>query len=271
MKRVHLLTKLGFILLCTLSFYGCAADITISPRPEGPPPSHPQILPEDLRVVDLGMYPDPVREGQRIRFNLTITNLSPHSGRVNLFIRDRDELVAEAYDILLKPGNNRTELAATGYRFSLNEHCFGVEVDIERTRRPIDVTKRFCVQRTAMGWTLLGPSIGPFFIEDLEMYPDPVGPRQEIRFKVKLRNDGRIVRANIYIQDRDEIVSKLEDVSIPPGHREYQFPYTGYSFQQADRCFTVVVGVEKTRYQVDATRKFCARYMTRPPGWTLQP
>jgi len=55
--------------------------------------------------------------------------------------------------------------------------------------------KEILCPRTAMGWTLSGPSMGPFFIEDLEMYPDPVGPRQEVRFKVKLRNDGRIVRA----------------------------------------------------------------------------
>jgi len=270
-KRVHPLTKFGFIILCTIIFYGCAADIAISPRPEGPPPPPPKILPEDLRVVDLGMYPDPVREGQRIRFILTVTNRSPHSRRIHLFIRDRDQLVAEAYDILLQLGNNRIEFAATGYQFSRQEHCFEVEVDIERTRRPIDVAKRFCVQRTTMGWTLSGPSIGPLFVEDLEMYPDPASPRQEVRFKVKLRNDGKMVRANIYIQDRDEIVSKLEDVPIPPGHREYQFPYAGYSFQQLDRCFIVVVGVEKKLYQIDAARQFCARYMIRPPGWTLQP
>jgi hypothetical protein len=271
MKQIQLLAKFGFILFCALSFYGCAADIAISPRPEAPPLPPPRILPEDLRVLDLGMNPDPVREGQRIRFNLTISNLSNHSGKVNLFIRDRDELVAEADDILLRPGHNQINFPTTGYRFSRHEHCFGVEVDIERTRRPIDVARRFCVQRTAGGWTLSDPSVGPFFIEDLEMYPDPVRPKQETRFKVKLRNDGKIVRATLRIQDRDEMVTKLEDVPISRGYGEYQFPYTGYSFQRSDHCFTVVVDVEKKPYQVEATRKFCARQITKPPGWTLQP
>lgn len=227
----------------------------------------PRLNPGDLRVLQLGMNPDPVRENQRVSFYVTLSNRSQYSGRVGLFIKDRDEVVVSAYDVLLRPGDNRISFPLTDYRFSRNDHCFSVEVDIEKTRRPIDVAREFCARRAYPGWTMSAPRIGPFFVEDLDMVPDPVSPGQDIRFKARLRNDGNPMRVDILIQDHDQIVTQLNDAILPHGTSEFLFPYTRYQFQRFDHCFTVIVDVERTPYKVDAAREFCAR----PYGWSLRP
>ncbi len=227
----------------------------------------PGARPEALQILQLEMFPDPVREGQRIRFGLTLLNRTSYSGRANLFIKDQDEVVAEARGVFLQPGNNRVDFPDTGYRFSRREHCFTVEVDIAGTRRPVDYARDFCVQRAYGGWTLSQVAIGPFLVEDLEMGPDPAKPRQEVRFKVRLRNSGIPVRANIRLQDRDETVSSIDNVRIEPGTVEYPFPSSGYFLQGFDHCFTVVIEVEGKPYNVETTRDLCAR----PLGWTLRP
>jgi len=220
----------------------------------------------DLRITNLEMSPDPVREGQRLSFEATVSNRSSQSGRVSLFVKDRDEVVAEAHNVLVQPGQNRISFPRSDYRFSRGEHCFTVEVDIERSRRPVDLAKEFCANRTPQGWSLSGPRVGPFFIEDLEMLPDPARPGQDVRFKMRLRNDGRPLRADIRIQDRDETVVHLSDVPLSRGQGEYQFPSTRYQLQRFDHCFIVIVDVERTPYRVDAAREFCAK----PLGWTLK-
>ncbi len=227
----------------------------------------PKIHPGDLRVLQLEMNPDPVREGEWVSFLVVVSNRSRYSARVSLFVKDRDEVVTSVDDVLLKPGNNRIFFPQTRYRFSRNEYCFTVEVDIERTKRPIDVAKEFCARRTYQGWSMNAPRVGPLFVEDLDITPDPVRPGQEVRFRVRLRNDGSPVRADIRIQDRDQLVTRLNDVILHRGHYEFLFPYTRYQFQRFDHCFTVIVDVERTPYQVDAKREFCAR----PYGWTLKP
>ena len=227
----------------------------------------PRIHPNDLRVLQLEISPDPVLEGQRIQFEATISNLSHYSTRLSLFVKDRDEVVTSVQDILIKPGHNRIIFPHTGYRFSRHEHCFTVEVDIERTKRPIDKVREFCARRTGQGWTLTEIRVGPLFVEDLEMFPDPARLGQEIRFRVRLRNDGSPLRGNIRIQDRDQTITYLNDVHLPYGYTEYQFPYSRYTFQRFDHCFTVIVDVERTPYRTDAAREFCAK----PLGWTLRP
>ena len=111
------------------------------------------------------------------------------------------------------------------------------------------------------------PRMGPLFVEDLDMYPDPVNSGQEVRFKARLRNDGNPVRANLRIQDRDQVVAQLNDVLLPHGAFNFSFPFMRYQFQRFDHCFTVIVDVERTPYRVDAAREFCAR----PYGWSLRP
>jgi hypothetical protein len=239
-------------------------------RPFPPPPPPPRVLPADLRVLNLDMYPDPVREGERVRFRMAVFNRSPHAARAGLTIKDRNEIVAEAREVMIRPGENRIEFPWTGYRFSRSEHCFLVEVDLERTPRPVDAAKAFCAWRTKGGWTLAEGRIGPFAVADLDMDPDPVYRRHEVRFRVKLINEGKPVRADIWIQDRDQIVTRLENVPLPYGQSEFRFPRTRYAFQTGDSCFTVYLNVEKTRHRVDARRQFCARPVPRGPGWTLK-
>jgi hypothetical protein len=260
---------LGLALLC-----GCAADIRVAGPPERPlppPPPPPRISPADLKVLDLDISPDPVREGERVRFRLTVGNQSPHSGRATLILKDRNEIVAEAREVQIRPGQNRIEFPWTRYRFSRNDHCFLVEVDLDRTRRPVDAARAFCAWRASGGWTLAEARIGPFFVEDLDMYPDPVYPREEVRFRVRLRNEGRPVRADIWIQDRDQVVTRLENVALPHGAGDYPFPFSRYAFQRSDPCFQVFVDVEKTRQKVDARRGFCAKPAPHNRGWTLRP
>jgi len=45
-------------------------------------------------------------------------------------------------------------------------------------------------RRTYQGWSMRAPRVGPLFVEDLDVLPDPVVPGQEARFRAKLRNDG---------------------------------------------------------------------------------
>ena len=226
-----------------------------------------RIRPEDLRIVQLEFSPDPILQGQRVSFQITIANDSRQSGRMTLVVKDRDEVIIEARDVNIYPGENRVNFPATNYRFSRSDHCFTVEADIEHTRRPIDLAREFCAQRTLRGWTLGETGIGPLHVEDLEMNPDPAPPGQDVGFRVRLRNDGRPIRGDIRIQDKDQVVVQVENVLIPRGHSDFQFPYTRYSFRRFDHCFTVLVDIERTPYPVDAAREFCAK----PMGWTLRP
>jgi hypothetical protein len=142
-----------------------------------------------------------------------------------------------------------------------------VVVNIEGTSYPVDAAKEFCARRTFSGWTLSDKGVGPIYVEELEMFPDPAVPGQDIRFRVKLRNDGRPVRGSLRIQDKDQVLIQVDEVLIPRGVSEFQFPRTRYTFWRFDHCFGVVVDIERTPYPVDAAREFCAK----PVGWTLRP
>src|SRR4030042_2183302 len=60
------------------------------------------IRPEDLRVLQLEISPDPVRQGQRVVFRVTISNSSRHSGRVTIVIKDKDQIISEAGNVPLR-------------------------------------------------------------------------------------------------------------------------------------------------------------------------
>ncbi len=222
---------------------------------------------EDLKVLQMELSPDPVREGQRLVFRATISNSSRYSGRVTIAIKDRDQVISEVTNAVLRPGENQVAFPETGYRFSGSDHCFTVEADIERNRMPVDAERQFCAKRSGSGWTMTDKGIMSLHVEGLEMHPDPASPGQEIGFTVRLRNDGRPMRGHIQIQDRDQIVAKFENANIPRGLTEYQFPRARYTFQRFDTCFTVLVDSERTLYPVDARSTYCAS----PMGWTLKP
>ena len=226
-----------------------------------------RIRPGDLRDLSLEFSPDPVRQGQRVSFRITIVNELRHPGRVSLLVKDRDEVISEVRDALLHPGENRIDFPETYYRFSRSDTCFTVEADIERSRRPIDVAREFCARRTHIGWTMSDRGVGYLFVEDLDMHPDPASIGQDVRFRVRMRNDGRPIRGAIRLQDKDQIVTQVENAVIPHGSTEFQFPFSRYTFQRFDHCFTVVVDLERSPNPVEAAREFCAK----PMGWTLRP
>lgn len=261
MRKRHLIVILLGLLFLFPSFAQSQPDRILEKLFE------PKIHSDDLKVLELEMNPDPVREGEWVSFQALILNRFRYSARVRLLVKDRDEVVTAVDDVLLKRGNNRIFFPQSRYRFSRNENCFTVEVDIERTRRPVDLAKEFCARRTYQGWSMKAPRVGPLFVEDMYFAPDPAIPGQDVRFRVRLRNEGIPVRADIRIQDRDQIITRLNDVILHRGDYDFLFPNTRYQFQRFDHCFTVIVDVERTPYRVDSTREFCAR----PYGWTLRP
>ena len=112
----------------------------------------PMLQPGDLKVLQLEMNPDPVREGQWLNFQAVVSNLSRHSGRVNLFIKDRDEVVAQLNDVLLPHGAFDFSFPFTRYQFQRFDHCFTVIVDVERTPYRVDAAREFCAR--PYGWSL---------------------------------------------------------------------------------------------------------------------
>jgi hypothetical protein len=148
MKRELRLLEIGLIIFCVVMTQGCVVRETTPPHP-GPDFHH-----GFLRVTELVMTPDPVREGQRIRFAMVMVNNSSHSRRVSIAVRDGDELVNEVSDIAIHPGANRISFPWTGYRFSRQDPCFIVLVNIEGTYKPVDLARKFCVHRTNYGWTM---------------------------------------------------------------------------------------------------------------------
>lgn len=140
-----------FTLVLAAFLCGCVAEsYYYSP----PPPPPPRLYPGDLRITDLDMNPDPILSGERPSFSVTVFNGSGVSGYVRLLILDRDELIAEAVGVYIRPGHNRVSFPRSTYRFHRSDHCFTVEVDIEGTRHPVDLARRFCARRTSRGWTL---------------------------------------------------------------------------------------------------------------------
>ncbi len=260
--------KIGILLFCVVIYSGCVSHVQVGPGPQEPAPGpSPGLRPMDLKVLQLTMFPDPVREGQRVSFQALVSNRSQYSARAHLFLKDRDEIVTQVFDVLLRPGENQVIFPHTNYRFSRQEYCFTVEVDLGRTRRPVDIAREFCARRTPQGWTMESFRVGPLVVEDLDFSPDPVIPGREVRFKATLRNDGSPLRVNIRILDRDQVITQLNDVPLPYGVSSFLFPHTSYKFQRFDHCFTVAVDVERKPYRVDAVRQFCAK----PAGWTLNP
>jgi len=268
MKKLTWVLVVGCLLIVPALAQAQADKILDRFLPGGERRGEGRIGPRNLSIVQIEFFPDPIREGQRVAFRVTVLNEARHAGRVTLLVRDKDEVISEARDVLLQPDENRVDFPETNYRFDRSDHCFTVEyADIERNRRPIDAAKEFCARKTYSGWSLSDKGIGPIYVEDLDMYPDPAAPGQDVRFRVKLRNDGRPIRGSIRIQDKDQVAARLDDTQIPRGYIEFQFPYMRYAFQRFDHCFTVVVDFEKTPYPVDAARQFCAK----PMGWSLKP
>jgi hypothetical protein len=223
---------------------------------------------EQLKVTQLEMVPDPAREGQRVTFRATISNSARSHVRIVLAIMDRDRVVSQINDAYLQSGVTQINFPETSYQFSGREqNCLTIETYIDRRWMPIAMAEEFCPRRTPAGWSAYDRGgAGRLQVEELLMSPDPITPGQEVRFMVRLRNDGRPVRGNIRIQDRDQVVVQTDSVNIPRGLTDFQLPRSQYTFQRMDTCFTVSVDVDRTPYPVDASKEYCAN----PTAWTLK-
>jgi hypothetical protein len=222
---------------------------------------------EQLKVTHLEMVPDPAREGQRVSFRATISNSSRNHVRVVLAVMDRDRVVSQINDAYLRSGDTQINFPEMSYQFSgREERCLTIETNIDRRWVPIAMASEFCPKRSSAGWSAIDRGVGQIQVEELLMSPDPVTPGQEVRFMVRLRNDGRPIRGNIRIQDRDQVVVQTDSVNIPRGTTEFQLPRSQYTFQRMDTCFTVTVDIDRTPYPVDAAKEYCAN----PTAWTLK-
>ena len=148
MKVRKRMVVLGVLLLSGV-IWGCVAGPTPAPPP--PPFGH-----GDLQVTEMGMAPDPVQEGQRVRFYLMIYNRSYHSGRARVMIQDRDQRVSEVEDVFLRPhAVSNVQFPFTNYRFSRHDHCFTVLVDLAGTYHSVDLSRKFCARPAGKGiWTM---------------------------------------------------------------------------------------------------------------------
>jgi hypothetical protein len=150
MKRTNRLIALGLVLLSGVILGCVAGTANTTPQPASP------LGHGDLRVTELGMVPDPVQEGSRIRFYLMIYNRSAYSGRARVMIQDKDQKVSEVDDVFLRPRAITTvQFPFTNYRFTRHDHCFTVLVDLAGTYHAVDLAKRFCAKPAGSGvWTL---------------------------------------------------------------------------------------------------------------------
>jgi hypothetical protein len=222
---------------------------------------------EQLKVTQLEMIPDPAERGQRVAFRAIIANSSRNSARAVLAVIDGDRVVSQANDAYLQPGNNQINFPETDYQFSrIEERCFTIEANIDRRWVPIAMTSEFCPKRSSGGWSTRDRRVGQLRVEEVLMSPDPITPGQEVRFMVRLRNDGRPMRGNIRIQDGDQIVVQTDNVTIPSGLTDFQLPRSQYTFQRMDTCFTVSVEVDGAPYPVSASKEYCAN----PATWTMK-
>jgi hypothetical protein len=112
-----------------------------------------------LRVVDLDMSPDPVAVGERLeRFRVSLRSDGSSDCAIQLQIRETqgNDVIASERVYRLRPGMNRINVEPEGrYRFSRQEHCFNVVVNVENNWRPVDAARRFCVRQVGdRRWSL---------------------------------------------------------------------------------------------------------------------
>jgi len=141
------------ILSLLVTLWGCAHSSGGYYPPSGQT-SDGMLQWQELRVVDLNMYPDPIREGTRVRFYVEVLNRSHDAGRVSFYVYDVDKLIVSVHNVAIRPGQNRVAFPQTNYRFHKEDHCFVVKVNIKGNEYPIDMAKKYCAYKTHGGWSL---------------------------------------------------------------------------------------------------------------------
>ncbi len=218
---------------------------------------------ERITVSQMEMIPDSPRDDQPVAFSVIIANDSNQSVKMVLAVVDNDRVVTQLNDVHLRPGNNRIDFPATNIQLSGGEQrCFSIRTDIDRRWVPIGMATDFCPESSRRD----RHRRVKLSVERLWMTPDPASPGQEVSFEVRIKNHGRQIKGNIRIQDSDQVVVQTGTIRIPRGVSNFKLPNGQYTFQRMDTCFTVMVDVDRTSHQIDATEEYCAT----PAAWTLK-
>ncbi len=104
---------------------------------------------DHLQIQDLDVSPDPIVEGTRIRsWKVRLRFDGNRECETEIAIREGGDVVTQPRRVMIKPGVNEIDLRPSeNYRFRGREHCFNVQVDLERSKRDVDAAKRFCAQQ----------------------------------------------------------------------------------------------------------------------------
>jgi hypothetical protein len=93
---------------------------------------------------------------------------------------------------------------------------------------------------------------------------------QRIRaWKVRIKLDGnRECDTEVEIREGGEAVGRARRTTLRPGITEIDVePTDRYRFQGQEHCFNVVLDLEGTRREVDASRRFCA---LQKAAWSMR-
>lgn len=214
-----------------------------------------------LRVSQLEMIPDSPRDGQSVGFLAVIANDSRNDVRIGLAVVDNDRVVTQLNDVYLRPGINQVDFPQANIQFSRGEQrCFTIQTHVDRRWVPLTMASAFCAEGARRDWRV------DLSVEGLRMNPDPAALGEEVTFEVRIKNDGRQLKGNIRIQDGDQVVVQTDTIMIPRGMTKFNLPRTRYSLQRLDTCFTVIVDVDRSRHEIDASEEYCAT----PTAWTLK-
>ena len=104
---------------------------------------------DHLQIQDLDVSPDPIVEGTRIRsWKVRLRFDGNRECETEIAIREGGDVVTQPRRVMIKPGVNEIDLRPSeNYRFLGREHCFNVQIDLERSKRDVDAAKRFCAQQ----------------------------------------------------------------------------------------------------------------------------
>lgn len=113
--------------------------------------------PHRLKILDLDMAPDPVRQGQSVDI-WKITIQSDRDGECNtlLTVRDQNAIAGRSQQQTIRPGKAvYTVPAAQEYRFQRQDACFNVQANVGGSFTPIEAQQTFCVKaRPGSRWSL---------------------------------------------------------------------------------------------------------------------
>ena len=214
-----------------------------------------------LTVSQMEMIPDSPRDAQPVTFRAIIANNSRSDVKILLAVMNKDSIITQLNDVYLRPGNNQIDFPDTGIQLSRGDQsCFTIQTYIDQRWVPLTMASAFCAEGSRRDWRV------DLSVEGLRMNPDPASPGEEVRFEVRIKNDGKQIRGNIRIQESDQVVVETDTIKIPRGLTKFDLPRTRYNFQRMDTCFTVIVDVDQTRHEIDASEEYCAN----PTAWTLK-